>query len=125
MKVGYLKTKSAVILWDLGALELDIESGRISVEVRRMPVVNIAGLCRFDPELVEKVDISVFPLVVSFTPEKYCVLSGGEQIEKARALHFWDLDCYFLKPSQHKKYILDYDEATYQCAVNEYWDGEV
>lgn len=125
MKIGYVKTESTAILWDLGAMERDIEARRFLAEVRRMPVVNLVGTYRFREELVEDADISVFPIVVSFTPEKYCVLSGGEQIEKARALGFWDIDCYFIKPGQQKKYIIDYDEETYLRAVEEYWADEV
>ena len=125
MKVAYLITKSTVILWDVEAMRNDIETLKFSAEVRRMPVVNLMDLSRFDEAAVEPANIGIFPIVAALAPDKYCVLSGSEQIEKARRLGFIMLDCYYIKPAQQKKYILDYDEETYARAVKEYWEDEI
>lgn len=125
MQVVYLKTKSAVLLWDIEALRRDVENLKFSVEVRRMLIVNIRGLYRLGNEDVMGADIGVFPIVASLSRDKYCVLSGGEQIEKAWRLGFKSIDCYYVKPAQHKKYLLDYDEEIYLRAVKEYWEDEI
>ena len=124
MKVAYLKTKSAVILWNLAAIEHEMDMHRSSFKVQRMPVVNLLGLYRLGDVDWSGVNLGVLPIVAVFSKDKYCVLSGGEQIEKAKMLGFWDINCYVLTPSQHKKHILDYSEEAYQCALSEYWGEE-
>ena len=125
MKTSYLKTKNVVLLWNLSAIEADIDACRFAFRIKRIPLVNLVGLFRVENEEWMRANIGIPPLVASLAKDKYCVLFGGEQIEKARALGFKHLDCYFLTPSQHKKYILDYNEERYQRAVSEYWEDEV
>lgn len=124
MKLSYLKTKTAVLLWELGKIEQDIEARRFSFEQKRMLVVNLMGLYRINDVDWTQVDLSVPPIVAALDSNKYCVLSGGEQIEKARLLGFRELRCFYLKPSQHKRYIVDYDEDIYRRAVSEYWEED-
>ena len=122
--IAYLKTKSAVILWDVEAMRRDIDELRMSAEIRRMLVVNLMDLYHGKNLDVDNADISYFPIVAALSKDKYCVLEGAAQIEKARLLHFVELECFFIKPAQQKKYILDYDEETYLRAVKEYWADE-
>ena len=124
MKLSYLKTKTAVLWWNLDEIERDIERSRFVVELKRMLVVNLVGLYTLEDVDWTKVDVSIPPIVASLGADKYCVLSGGEQIEKARLLGFKTLRCFFLKPSQHKRYIIDYDEEIYRRAVSEYWEED-
>lgn len=126
MKIGYLNTKTATILWDLGRLEKDIEMRRLSTERRCFPVVDLIGQCLVLEADALLCDVSILPIVFSFAPDKYRVMTGREQVRKARLLGFRELPCHFIKPGQHKRYIIDYDEASYLRAVEEYsnWDED-
>ncbi len=124
MRAAYIKTESAVVLWDLPRLERDIYMRKYDFKVRSLPVVDLVGQC---PPICGSdmlCDISAFPIVLSLAPDKYCLASGEAQINKARRLGFWDLECYFVEPRLHKKYIIDYDAEVYRRAVKEYWADE-
>ena len=124
MKVAFLKTETATVLWDVERIERNYRNGTLKRTVKAMSV----------PDLVEQSahvdydfmgsDIGRLPIVVFLAKKKYRVLTGEEQLLKARALGFRNIKCCVLTAEEHKPYIIGYDEETYLRAVSEYWADE-
>ena len=124
MKAAFLKTATATVLWDVERIERHFRDGTLKQTVKSMSV----------PDLVEQsahvdydfmaYDLNRFPIVVFLTKNKYRVLTGEEQLLKARALGFRCIKCCILTAAEHKPYIIGYDEETYLRAVSEYWTDE-
>ena len=125
MKLTYLKTKHYTLLWNLSAIEKDIAERRYAFKIKRMPVVNILGIYYLGKVDWTTVNIGVHPIVAELAKDKYFVMSGGEQIEKAHFLGMRDIYCYYLTPSQQMRYLINHDEKDYRRAVSEYWKDEV
>ncbi len=122
MEIGYLKTKSGMILWNVRKMVADIRKSPKAYELRAMPLVDLLGQCPPAEDYDMDCDINQAPVVLSLAPDCYRVVWGEAQINKASALGFWDIHCYFLKPGQHKKYIIELDEALYNRVVCEFQD---
>lgn len=124
MKVAFLKTKSATVLWDVERIERDYGSRALPETVRTMSVPDLLEQCTHVDYDVSASDMTRFPIVAMLAKRKYRLLAGDEQLHKARKLGFRTVNCCVLMPEEHKKYILDYEEETYLRAVAEYWEDD-
>lgn len=125
MKVAFLKTKSATVLWDVERIERELTDGTLSCEIRSMSVHDLIEQSPHVDYDVSSCDLRRFPIVAWLGNGKFRLLTGDEQLHKARALAFREISCCVLKPKQHKPYIIGYDEATYLQAVEEYWNYDL
>ena len=125
MKAAYLKTKSTFILWDVERMIRDMKSRKLVSTVRAIPIANLIDPRDGVDYDVMGCDVNTFPIVVFLAPDKYRVLTGEEQIIKARQMDCKTISCYTFQPKQHKNYIIDYDEDAYLRAIEEYWEGDL
>lgn len=125
MKVSFLKTKSATVLWDVDRMIRDYRSRRLPHKVRTMSLPDLHEQCRHVDYDVTDFPITDFPIVAFLAKKKYRVLVGEEQLCKAKKLGWHTVNCCVLTPEEHKPYIIDYDEETYLRAVAEYWESEL
>ena len=125
MKVSFLKTKSATVLWDVDRMIRDYRSRRLPHKVRTMSLPDLHEQCRHVDYDVTDFPITDFPIVAFLAKKKYRVLVGEEQLCKAKKLGWHTVNCCVLTPEEHKPYIIDYDEGTYLRAVAEYWENEL
>lgn len=124
MKVAFLKTPGATILWDVERMERDLSNRTLPETFRAMSVPDLIEQCTHVDYDVSESNMGRFPIVAILARGKYRVLTGDEQLHKARKLAFRTINCCVLTPEAHKPYIIDYDEATYLRAVEEYWADE-
>ena len=125
MKVAFIKTKSATILWDVERIKRDYASRALPETVRTMSVSDLLEQCTHVDYDVSKSDMTRFPIVAMLAKRKYRLLEGDEQLHKARKLGLRTVSCCVLKPEEHKNYIIGYDEETYLRAVAEYWEDDL
>lgn len=122
MKVAFVKTKSAVVLWDVDRIIRDIRVGKLMPKFRMMSVPDLREQCGYVNYDVSDCDLGNTPIVAHLAKEKYRVLVGEEQICKSGDLFIKNIRCFYLEPHEHKRYIVDYDKEVYCRAVEEYWD---
>lgn len=124
MLVGYLKTESATVLWDVDRIRRDLKAGDLSLAPSLVMLAELSTQISRDCDGKAPCDMNDLPIAVSFPKDKIRLLCGDAQICRARRLSMKHIYCYLLPPEQHKKYIIAYDEETYLRAVSEYWEGE-
>ena len=124
MLVGYLKTESATVLWDVDRIKRDLKTGELSLAPSLVMLAELSTQASRDCDEKAPCDMGELPIAVSFPKEKIRLLCGDAQLYRARRLSMKYVYCYLLPPELHKKYIIAYDEETYLRAVSEYWEGE-
>lgn len=121
MRVAYLKTRGANILWDVDKMIRDMERGILVPKIEFYSAIDLMSQVPPIDYDISKVNILRFPIIALLGNGKFRMLAGEEQVARVRQLSFQTISCCELYPRQHKKYILDYDEETYLRAVSEYW----
>lgn len=124
MLVGFLKTESATILWDVDRIRRDLKMGALSLAPRLVTLSELGVQTSMNCDESAPCNMNELPVAVSFPKEKIRLLCGDAQLYRARRLSMKYIYCYVLPPELHKKYIIAYDEESYLRAVNEYWEGE-
>lgn len=122
MKVAFLKTKSATVLWDVDRIIRDYRSRKLPHKVRTMSIPDLLEQCTHVDYDVTEFSITDFPIVAFLAKKKYRVLAGEEQLCKAWDMGWHTINCCVLDPDEHIPYVIDYDEETYLRAVAEYWE---
>lgn len=103
------------ILWDVTAMLQDAAD---------FPVVacDVHALANANPfhgneAHIMETDLSLPLLVVELRPGVEKLIDGNHRLQKALRLGMTTISVYRLSFQQHRRYIIDYNEATYQQVV--------
>ena len=114
-----ISTKSGQILWDITRM---LEDLTLFGEPVTLSVAELATVANFngDPTYAMRSDCTRPILVARLCAGKEIVLDGNHRLYKAQQLGLSEIKAICLLPSQHQKYIIDFDKDTYDTVVREF-----
>lgn len=110
-----LGNKYGSILWDIAAMLQD--AADFPVVAYDVQVLAAANSFHGDEVHVMETDLSLPLVVVELLPGVEKLIDGNHRLQKALRLGITTLPVYRLTFQQHRRYIVDYDEATYQQVI--------
>jgi len=100
---------------DMERLIADVESGT-TASIRMIPIVSLLDSTVEPSVNIMSSDVSQPPIVLRFGKERLLLLTGKEQVFKAKILGFQSLDCLVLRAEVCARYVIDSHLAEY-CEI--------